>query len=469
VPPRAAGDELLGSVSLLRAEAEVAATATREIAEVIHHLRDDLGDGLSAITEIADAAGTTAREADQSRARTGDTQQLLVGLRESIGRIGEVLSLIAQIASKTNIIVLNANIEAARAGEAGRGFGVVANEVKQLADGISTATREVRGVTETVQQDADTILGDVDGFRTSIERIAASQATIREVIARHRSTTERLHGGLATAAESIDVIESTAASAAHGARGAVAVSSVLAERLHSISAATGHPTRRYQLRGAPGWFLTPDLAHLVECAPDGDHVTWYATGTGQVVGELRPQHPSTPAGGGVFVSPDGRLVDVTWDAAGAFRLWDVGTGAAAGSFANGGAPKWVAVDEENWRLVAPTGRMAQVGRYRREVATVWDLLTGRAVEDVAVDELDPGYHRRSVADAFAAEAVTADQSLYAAGGEALVLYDGHTGRERFRTVEAGAEGARAAFDAQGTLLFVHWESAREGWIDVFDL
>jgi hypothetical protein len=477
VPPKAAGDELLGSVSLVRAEAEIAATTSKEIADTIGALSDEVGEGLSAITEIAGAAGSTAHEADESRARTADTQHRLVGLQQSIDRISKSLALIAQIARNTNMIVLNANIEAIRAGDAGRGFGVVANEVKQLADGISNATHEVRGITAEVRQETDTILGDVTGFRTSIERIADTQAVIAQALDHHQTTTVRMRERLASAAESIEIVEGNAVSAAHSARNAVAVSGALAEQLRSISGATGHPTRRFRLRGAADWFLTPDLEHLVECAPDGGHVTYYAVRTGEVVGELRPPHASPPCGGRVFVSPTGRLTLISWDAVGAFHLWDVGSGAAAGSFTDTGTPLRVAVDEENWRLVARTGRQAQVGRYRREVATIWDLRAGTAVQDVAVDDLDEsraGLHQYSVADAFASEAVTADQRLYAtatrdAGGATMVLYDGRTGRERYRTVEPDADTARTAFGADGTLLLAHWASGGGGWVDVLDL
>jgi methyl-accepting chemotaxis protein len=474
VAPRAIGDELLGSVSLVRAEAAAAATATRDVADAIHELSDDVGQGLSTISEIAGAAGTTAHEADASRARSEDTHHRLAGLQQSVVRIAEALALIEQIARKTNIIVLNANIEAVRAGEAGKGFRVVAHEVKQLADGISTATREVKGVTEAARTDTDTILEDVTEFRTSIARIADNQSAIARVIDRHRSAAERMRDRLLTAAESIEVVEDNAASAAHGADSAVAVGSVVAERLRSMSSSSGHPTRRYQLRGARAWFLTPDLAHLVECPADGGSAAYYGVANGEPVGDLRPQHPTPPCGGGLFVSPDGRLVLVSWDRAGAFRLWDVGSAAAGASFQNTGTPLWVAVDEENWRLVAPTGRTAQVGRYRREVATIWDLRNGRAVEDVAVDDLAKAgeYRTHSVADTFATEAVTADQHLYAAarpddGRAAFVLYDGRTGRERFRTADPDASGVRVAF--AGELLLAHWESHAAGWVDVFDI
>jgi hypothetical protein len=71
-----------------------------------------------------------------------------------------------------------------------------------------------------------------------------------------------------------------------------------------------------------------------------------------------------------------------------------------------------------------------------------------------------------------AEAVTADEHLYAAarhesGGATFVLYDGQTGRERFRTADPDASGVRIAF--AGELLLAHWQSRDAGRVDVFDL
>ena len=68
--------------------------------------------------------------------------------RETYSRIADVVDVISGIATQTNLLALNAAIEAARAGEAGRGFSVVADEVKKLADGTQEATKRIQEMLE---------------------------------------------------------------------------------------------------------------------------------------------------------------------------------------------------------------------------------------------------------------------------------------------------------------------------------
>ncbi len=143
--------------------------------------------GLTANIAQVTAQARTANE--MSKATLGSVKSGSETLQHSIGAIGErareiskILRLIEEIADQTNLLALNAAIEAARAGEAGRGFGVVADEVKRLAERSAQATRDIGSIIEGVQKDvgaAVTLTDDVlVGMMASIDKtstiIAAS-------------------------------------------------------------------------------------------------------------------------------------------------------------------------------------------------------------------------------------------------------------------------------------------------------
>ena len=104
------------------------------------------------IREIAQNAAEAARVAAQRRRRRGaDQRDGRPARRQSSREIGEVVKVITSIAEQTNLLALNATIEAARAGEAGKGFAVVASEVKELAQETAQATEDIAGRVEAIQ------------------------------------------------------------------------------------------------------------------------------------------------------------------------------------------------------------------------------------------------------------------------------------------------------------------------------
>src|SRR5207248_3193377 len=133
------------------------AAATEELSTSV----DEIGRRVRESNEIAEAA---VRQAEQTDGRIGK-------LSRAAQEIGDVIKLITAIAEQTNLLALNATIEAARAGEAGRGFAVVASEVKSLATQTSKATEEIGQQIAVIQ----------DATRRSLDVITHAGQTITDI------------------------------------------------------------------------------------------------------------------------------------------------------------------------------------------------------------------------------------------------------------------------------------------------
>jgi methyl-accepting chemotaxis protein len=168
--------------------------------------------------------GHSAREADmltRSAAElTLSATEKIDGLQSSSGDIGTVINLIAAIAKKTNLLALNATIEAARAGEAGRGFSVVASEVKSLSVQTQTATEDIKRKIAALQADATALIASVQKIAEAIDTIRPLFGAIAGATEQQVSTTNELSTSASDASRFISTVAQGAGEIEEAARGA---------------------------------------------------------------------------------------------------------------------------------------------------------------------------------------------------------------------------------------------------------
>ncbi|MEP0582037.1 MAG: cache domain-containing protein [Roseibium sp.] len=149
------------------AVAGAAASATQNT-ETVAAAAEEL---TASVTEISRQVGTSAEIASQASSQAVQTNERIQGLSEAAGRIGEVVTLIQAIAEQTNLLALNATIEAARAGEAGKGFAVVASEVKELATQTSKATEEISSQISSIQEETSKAVDAIADITETVGKI----------------------------------------------------------------------------------------------------------------------------------------------------------------------------------------------------------------------------------------------------------------------------------------------------------
>lgn len=165
------------------------AGASKQLAASI----EEIGLRVSQSTEIAVRAAGQAERANLT----------ITGLRTAVVQIEQVVGLIRAIAGQTNLLALNATIEAARAGDAGRGFSVVASEVKQLAAQTARATDEITSQIAAVKQAGQNVLDAIGSIGSTIEEINGIAAEIAGAVREQESATVEI-------ARSVDEVASGA-------------------------------------------------------------------------------------------------------------------------------------------------------------------------------------------------------------------------------------------------------------------
>lgn len=211
------------------AQSELVAASAEEVGANLATVAASSEEMTASIQEIAANASEASLLASGAAERSTLAASLVERLADACDSVGEVTELISAITNKTHMLALNATIEAARAGDAGRGFWVVADEVKALAEQTAGATDQISERIETIRADARAAVAAVLEVTEAIGEIDTLQSTIASSVEEQSMTTAEIGRNVHEAAIGASQISENIVGIAHAARdGAGAAGSTLA-------------------------------------------------------------------------------------------------------------------------------------------------------------------------------------------------------------------------------------------------
>jgi methyl-accepting chemotaxis protein len=239
---QATAEETNAQSTAVAAASEQASSNVQTVAAATEELSRSIEEIARRVTESTSVATRAVEEANR-------TKEMVRSLDEASTRIGHVVAMITDIAEQTNLLALNATIEAARAGEAGKGFAVVASEVKSLANQTSKATEEIGGQINDIQKATKASVDAIERIFSVIEGMNKITGTIATAVEEQGAATKEIARNIEQAAVGTQEVSSNivGVTQAAGETGQVAV--------HVLHAAKELAVQSTTLRGEVDSFL----------------------------------------------------------------------------------------------------------------------------------------------------------------------------------------------------------------------
>lgn len=210
-----AAADLQVSAKTMGSSASSAASQSSAVAEAAEEASSNVGSVAAATEQMTNSVSEISQQVSHASQITSAAVQEVrqanedvTGLSDASKKIGDVVALIAEIASQTNLLALNTSIEAARAGEAGKGFAVVAAEVKSLATQTATATEEIGKQITEIQDASNRAVDAIGKIGETMGRVDEVATAIAAAVEQQSAATQEIAGNIDQASKGTSDVSS---------------------------------------------------------------------------------------------------------------------------------------------------------------------------------------------------------------------------------------------------------------------
>jgi methyl-accepting chemotaxis protein len=224
-----------------RGLAEAVATRAEQASVNVQTVASATQELAASIREISSQVQRSVTMSNRATDETQQTSKLIHGLSDAAEKIGTIIQLIQAIASQTNLLALNATIEAARAGDAGRGFAIVASEVKNLATQTAQATEQIASQIATIQSATGESVAAIAKFGGTVKEMADIATAIAAAVEEQGAATgeiarnvEQAANGTAAVTREIGDVRAVAGETDAGAEAALTAAAALQQQAVSL-------------------------------------------------------------------------------------------------------------------------------------------------------------------------------------------------------------------------------------------